>query len=376
MGDVVAKIKGNSLTITRLIFMPASVTTSSRQVFDYTILDATTSQFVQQQTGEIRVLMKLSFESIVQIGQKLKTVKEQLGHGYFRDWLKAEFNWGAWTATKFMQVADRFAGTNYSHLDIAPSALYDLAAPSTPQAARDEVLERAAAGESISHATAKAIKQKYATPPKPKPEPISQPHPQSLLTPTTPAAPLPQSGSKLEIVAFRPQIQAPAIPEVARVIPSQTVQPLSVPQSNSPGAAPDVSGVWWQLGGRHLLYCGDPNSPEFTGRITEEVSLLFAFPSTPNWQPIMQASTHHIQKTLPKEKDIRLFGDTLESILLFCSNLGDVVVSCFLPSPEILSVISRHSRRGLFAEPDSKRVAAVISDWKKAGLKAERVSQR
>jgi hypothetical protein len=90
----------------------------------------------------------------------------------------------------------------------------------------------------------------------------------------------------------------------------------------------------------------------------------------------MQVSRRFILETLPNEKNIRLFGDTLEADLLFCSNVGDVVVSCFLPSPEILSVISRHLRRGRFAEPDPKRVAAVISDWKKAGLKAERVNQR
>ncbi len=66
--------------------------------------------------------------------------------------------------------------------------------------------------------------------------------------------------------------------------------------------------------------------------------------------------------------------ESLESIVLFYTRLRDLVVSCFLPSVEVLSIVNRHSRRGLFAEPDSKRVAAVISDWKRAGLKAERVN--
>lgn len=254
LGGSVAKIKG-ALSYALLISMPASASPASRQSFDYTILNTTTSQFVQQQTGEIRALMKLSFESIVQIGQKLKTVKVELGHGHFRDWLNAEFNWSVWTATKFMQVADRFADTNYSHLDIAPSALYDLAAPSTPQAARDEALDRATSGEFITHATAKAIKQKYTTPPKPKQETISHLQPPSPSTPT-PSPPL-EPRSQLEIVAFHPQAQVQAISGAARVILPQATQALPQLERTS------TPGVWWLLGGKHLLYCGDPNSAEF-----------------------------------------------------------------------------------------------------------------
>jgi hypothetical protein len=373
MVESVAKIKG-ALSYALLTSMPASVTSSSRQGFDYTNLDAATSQFVQQQTGEIRALMRLSFESIVQIGQKLKTVKEQLGHGYFRDWLKAEFNWGAWTATKFMQVAERFEGTNYSHLDIAPSALYDLAAPSTPQAAREEALTRAASGESITHTTAKAIKQKYATPStKLKAERISPQEPPSLPTPLTPTI-LPQSGSKLEIVAFRPQTKAPVLPEASNIIASPA-QTLSAPRLEQPISPPDVPGVWWQLGGKHLLYCGDPNSAEFLRRVTEKVSLLLAFPLIPDWQPGIRAKARIIvDDYLPQGKKLDQLHENLESNVLFHSNLGEMVVSCFLPSPEILSLLNRHSRRALVAEPNSKRVAAVISDWKGAGLKVERLN--
>jgi hypothetical protein len=45
-----------------------------------------------------------------------------------------------------------------------------------------------------------------------------------------------------------------------------------------------------------------------------------------------------------------------------------------MPSVDILSIINRSDRLGIVAEPDPKRSNAVISDWKKAGLKAERVN--
>ncbi len=185
----IVKIKGDSLTIARVISMPALANPSDRQEFDYSTLDNSTSQFVQQQTGEIRALMKRTAQDIIELGQKLLAVKEKLGHGRFGDWLHAEFEWSMSAATRFMQVSERFQFVNLANLNLAPSALYDLAAPSTPQAARDEALARASSGETITHTTAKAIKQKYASrSPKPKqqpePEPTSQlPSPPSIQVP-------------------------------------------------------------------------------------------------------------------------------------------------------------------------------------------------
>lgn len=128
--------------------------------FDYAALESETRIIVQQHTHEIKSLMRRTASDIIYIGQKLKEVKEQLGHGYFRRWIKVEFDWGIWTATKFMQVADKFKCVKITHLDIAPSALYELAAPSTPEAALGEALERANCGETITHSKAKAIKAK------------------------------------------------------------------------------------------------------------------------------------------------------------------------------------------------------------------------
>lgn len=368
-------MKGATLAFFRPNSMPASASPPTRKGFDYTGLDTETSQFVQQQTGEIRVLMKRTAQGIVEVGQKLIDVKEKLGHGCFLTWLEAEFEWSESAATKFMQVGRQFKAVKFTSLDVAPSALYILAAPSTPEIVREEALARATAGEPITYSTAKAIKQKYAvspTKPKSKPEPELEVELLSQLQPTPTPEPLPQPGSKLEIVALYRQTQEKALPE------SNLSQAAKVPQIILPAQpvhAPEKLGSWWQLSERHLLYCGDPNSSEFLGRIKQKVKLLLAFSPVPGWLPLIQANTSIISSEyLPQGRNLDQLDENLESSVLFHSNLGDLVVSCFLPSPEILSIVNRLDRRGLFAEPDARRVTAVISDWKRAGLKAERLS--
>jgi len=126
--------------------------------FDYDALDTATSTLVQQRTDEIKALMRRTAEDIIAIGRKLAEVKEHLGHGRFLDWLAAEFGWHRFTANRFMQVAEVFADLEMSQIvTFAPSALYLLAAPSTPETARAEALERVATGEAITYSQARAI---------------------------------------------------------------------------------------------------------------------------------------------------------------------------------------------------------------------------
>ena len=110
------------------------MTVSQTPLFDYAALDTETSTFVQQRTDEIKALMRRTAEDIIVIGRKLAEVKAHLGHGRFLDWLAAEFGWHRFTANRFMQVAEVFSDLEMSQIvTFAPSALYLLAAPSTPE---------------------------------------------------------------------------------------------------------------------------------------------------------------------------------------------------------------------------------------------------
>lgn len=127
-------------------------------LFDYQQLDTETRIVVQQRTTEIKALMRRTAQDIIEIGQKLIEVKAALNHGQFGPWLEAEFEWGTAQAARFMQVADKFGGSQIYQIDkLAPSALYLLAAPSTPDEARQEAIDRARNGESVTHSLAKEI---------------------------------------------------------------------------------------------------------------------------------------------------------------------------------------------------------------------------
>jgi hypothetical protein len=378
----VVKIEGDSFTIVRLTSMPTSASPKTRQGFDYASLDPATSRFVQQRTGEIRLLMKRTAQDIIELGQKLIAVKDRLGHGYFLDWLEAEFGWSYPTAARFMQVANSF-NESYQIDNFAPSALYEIFAPSTPVAARDEALARAASGEPITNKLAKAIKQKYVTPstkPKQKSEsePKQEPSLQSPLPTLTPPAPLlEQPRPKPQIVAILPPKQPLAGSEVGKVLVSQSgAVPQGTQPTTLPVSAPYIPGEWWQLG-RHLLYCGDPNSSEFLERVPEQLNLLLTFPTTSTWQSQVQAKTTISLTTpsSPQGNNLTMFEDMVEMMLLLYSGIGDTVVHNYIPLIESFWVIDRLNRRSLLAEPDPRRCNAVISDWKKAGLRVERINR-
>jgi len=120
--------------------------------FDYENLEVEKRIVVQQRTGEIKERLKRSAQDIWEIGQKLADVRSRLKHGQFEAWLKAEFNWSRRTAYNFISVYETFDQcANLAQLDIATSALYLLAAPSTPETIKEEYIQRAQKGETITH---------------------------------------------------------------------------------------------------------------------------------------------------------------------------------------------------------------------------------
>jgi len=109
-----------------------------------------------EHAAEIRRLGKRVAEDVIEIGRRLTECKRIAGHGNWLPWLEREFRWTDKTAERFMSVhalAGKF--DNLSDLELPISGLYLLAAPSTPPEARDEIVERAKAGETIPVAEVK-----------------------------------------------------------------------------------------------------------------------------------------------------------------------------------------------------------------------------
>ncbi|MEB2351839.1 MAG: DNA N-6-adenine-methyltransferase [Burkholderiaceae bacterium] len=129
--------------------------------FDYSHLDPETRIVVRQKTDELKTLLRAAAQNIFDIGARLTEVRDQLRHnreGGFEGWLSAEFGMSPRTAYRFINVFEQFSNSaNLAELDIAASALYLLAAPSTPDDARQEALRRAEDGERITHHTAQQL---------------------------------------------------------------------------------------------------------------------------------------------------------------------------------------------------------------------------
>lgn len=144
--------------------------TEQLALFDYEVLAPNVRAEVEVRTLAIRGRLRSAAEDIVAIGGELVAVKAALGHGRFGDWLSAEFHWTDRVARRLMAVHERFKSDNLSDLAFGPSALYALAAPSVPDEARAEAIERAEAGETITHKVAQKIVSEHKPPVDPEPE--------------------------------------------------------------------------------------------------------------------------------------------------------------------------------------------------------------
>ena len=151
--------------------------------FDYQVLSSAQRHSVQEKTGEIRERLRRSAQDIWEIGQRLVEVRTQLNHGQFESWLKSEFGWSRRTAYNFISVYETFReSASFAKIDISTSALYLLASPSTPQAIREEFIERAERGEKITYKVlSQLIKLKKNTKPSTSSKDRAPSHMESIL---------------------------------------------------------------------------------------------------------------------------------------------------------------------------------------------------
>lgn len=105
-------------------------------------IDADDMAFAREAKARIASLHQKVMTDVVEIGRTLIQVKERLGHGNFLPWLKTEFGWAERTARNFMSVAERFGAKPAIVADLPLGVVYRLAAPSTPDAVREQIVQR------------------------------------------------------------------------------------------------------------------------------------------------------------------------------------------------------------------------------------------
>jgi hypothetical protein len=150
--------------------------------FDYDGLPADERDFVRERALFIRELGKRTAESMRAIGKALTEVKERLPHGEWLPWLEKEVGCSDRTAERFMAIHQNLKFDTLSNLEIDPSALHMIAAPKTPEPARQKVIERAKSGERI---TRKVVAEIITGGPKPRPAREQKPQepPDPILSP-------------------------------------------------------------------------------------------------------------------------------------------------------------------------------------------------
>ncbi|MBD2439795.1 DUF3102 domain-containing protein [Nostoc sp. FACHB-110] len=150
------------------------ISTKFEEIIDWTLasksnLELKTKEEKQQRLAmlaeDTRCRLKRSAMDIYCIGLNLLEAQNIIEHGEFLPWLKQEFGMSKTSAYEFINVAKAFESKlaligNLIN-SMTPTALYKLAAPSTPVAARDEAIALVKAGEVIDRDVAKNLISKY-----------------------------------------------------------------------------------------------------------------------------------------------------------------------------------------------------------------------
>ena len=315
---------------------------NNNSVFDYSFLDKKQIDFVQKKASEIKRLLRRTAQDIFDVGQYLNEVKEQLPHGKFNAWIKTEFGWSKSMALRFMRVATRFRSTNLAQIDIVHSALYALAAPSTPEEATLEAIERASEGEKITLALSKEIIDKHKDL-KEQGEAEREDEKRSGITENESPInqdnkALPKSTTKQEILAVQPSDKI-------------------------------LRGTSWQLGDKHQLFCGEPKSSKFLKMLPPEVALMVNLLPEADYSLIpaikpQPLSSLTFQSSCFDELDLRYFLRMVEDCIRSSTLEGDTIVFNYFYDLKILQAAENLNCKFIIAEPDLGKCEKIRNFWK------------
>jgi hypothetical protein len=128
--------------------MPSSDIPTTQEFFSLSDQEQIHATVLAEHAESVRNLSKRMTADVIEIGRRLSKCKMLLGHGNWLPWLERFISAFEFAQSKSANVAD---------LAIDVSSVYLLAAPSTPEQARVEVLRRAGAGEILPHSEVKRI---------------------------------------------------------------------------------------------------------------------------------------------------------------------------------------------------------------------------
>lgn len=129
-------------------------------LFDYDQLDLDTRTTLKQRAERINERSRKMAVDIWEIGREFAEAQGELakhGYGCFLSWAKTETGYSHQTVYNYIRVYENFEFKTVLETNVSPKVLYALAAPSTPDEARQEAIDRAESGETITHQKAQGI---------------------------------------------------------------------------------------------------------------------------------------------------------------------------------------------------------------------------
>jgi hypothetical protein len=260
-------------------------------------------QVLRQAAQEIRQNIDTTIRAIWTIGRKLVEVRWQLEENLFGEWLHREFEWSRRTAYHYINVYEAFPQIdteNFTRLDIDVSALYLLAAPSTPSELRSHFFKLAQSGKRVRHKDVKASLQQVKV--------------LSIVTDT---------GSTLEVQLASPK-HILELPEDDEDLETGTA------------IAQSVSAIHpaWNLVNEHLsLYWGDISAPRFNEYLPDEAFVL-ATPSNTLQQAWLANNTRSSIAIDKSQLDKKMVAGFLEVI----AERQKAIVFPWLPKVQIVKI--------------------------------------
>lgn len=130
--------------------------------FNYSLLPTNFQQadieYLEQCAVDVEIGGRITIEGIFRMGKRLNEARSKFGENdkAFGQWRKGRLPWlETDTAVRFMQVERKFSSENllphFAAVEkLAPSVLYALSAPSTPESVIDKAVAKAESGEKVT----------------------------------------------------------------------------------------------------------------------------------------------------------------------------------------------------------------------------------
>jgi hypothetical protein len=325
--------------------------------FEYETLPTEQRAEIQKLTIEIRDNLRQTIATIWQIGEKLAAVRSQIDLWQFTAWLKAEFDWSRSTAYNFMSVYQAFPDLSHltvGRVDITISALYLLAASSTPPEIRSHFLELANAGEPISRkAVRKFIAHTKAISAERAADRLAMPE----IPPTEDVCvhPIPIESGSVETTALSTDLAATGTALINADL--EAVKLASELEQDGDTTASDLRPAWNSIDREFSLFWGDTNSPRFTERLPKD-GFVLAIPSR-QWHHdwLLKEPRSRLVLTEPK-----LEPELVTGFLSVISAGEKALIFPWLPSWQMVELALNLNLRVYAGDPSLKYCEQTISN--------------